>query len=182
MRKWVPCDGDFVGKAVYQVVMPTEFRDVVLKIAHDCCGHLGVRKTYDQVLRYFFWPRLKRDVAKYVKSCHTCQLTGKPSQVVKPAPLCPIPAISQPFQHLIIDFVGPLPPSKSGCTYLLTVTCQVTRYPAAFLLRSISVKSVVKALTQFISTFGIPRVIQSDQGSNFTSHMFEQILQQLGVN
>ena len=58
---------------------------------------------------------------------------------------------------------------------------QTTRYPAAFPLRSITVKSIVKALTQFISTFGIPRVIQSDQGSNFTSHMFKQILQQLRV-
>lgn len=43
-------------------------------------------------------------------------------------------------------------------------------------LCSISVKPVVRALTQFISTFGIPHVIQSDQVSNFTSHMFKQIL------
>lgn len=129
----------------------------------------------------FFWPHLKRDVSKYIKSCHTCQLTGKPSQVIKPAPLNPIPVASQPFEHLIIDCVGPLPPSKSGCAYMLTVMCQTTRYPAAYPLRSISVKSVVKALTQFISIFGIPRLIQSDQGSNFTSHLFKQVLQQLRV-
>jgi len=122
----------------------------------------GIKKTYDRVLRYFFWPRLKRDVASYVKACHICQLTGKPSQVVKPAPLSPIPALGQPFEHLIIDCVGPLPPSKSGCAYILTIMCQTTRYPAAFPLRSISVKPVVRSLTQLISTFGIPRVIQSN--------------------
>lgn len=116
-----------------------------------------------------------------MKSCHICQFTGKSNQVVKPAPLSPIPAASQPFQHLIIDCVGPLPPSKTGCAYMLTVMCQTTRYPAAFRLCSISVKSVVRALTQFISTFGIPCIIQSDQGSNFTSHMFKQVLKQLGV-
>lgn len=60
--------------------------------------------------------------------------------------------------------------------------CQITRYPAAFPLHSLLVKSVVRAFTQFISTFGIPRVIQSDQGSNFTSHMFKQVLKQLGLS
>ena len=59
--------------------------------------------------------------------------------------------------------------------------CQVTRYPAAYPLRTISTKSVVKALTQFISVFEIPKIIQSDQGSNFTSGMFAEILQQLHI-
>ena len=39
----------------------------------------------------------------------------------------------------------------------------------------------MKALLQFISIFGIPRVIQSDQGSSFTSHLFSQVLKQLKV-
>ncbi len=59
--------------------------------------------------------------------------------------------------------------------------CQSTRYPAAYPLRSITTKSVVRALTQFISIFGIPKVIQSDQGSNFTSHMFGQVLKLLRI-
>ena len=90
-------------------------------------------------------------------------------------------SVSQPFEYLIIDCVGPLPRSKSGCAYLFTVMCQTTRFPAAYPLRSITTKSVLKALTQFISLFGIPKVIQSDQGSNFTSHLFAQVLQQLRI-
>ena len=39
----------------------------------------------------------------------------------------------------------------------------------------------MRALSQFISIFGIPKVIQSDQGSNFTSHLFAQVLRQLKV-
>lgn len=181
MRKWVPQCDDFVGEPVYQVVVPTKLRNIVLQISHDQSGHLGVRKTYDRILRYFFWPKLKRDVSSYVKLCHVCQVTGKPNQGISPAPLCPIPAIGQPFEHLIIDCVGPLPPSKTGAIYLLTVMCQNTRYPAAYPLRSITTRSVVRALTQFISVFGIPRVIQSDQGSNFSSRLFAQVLKQLKV-
>lgn len=118
-------------------------------------------------------------MSAYIKSCHTCQLTSKPNQVLKPVPRCPIPAISQSFEHLLIDCVGPLPPSKSGARYLLTVMCQSTRYPAAYRLRSITAKSVVRALSQFISIFGVPQIIQSDQGWNCCSKLFAQVLKQL---
>ncbi len=80
-----------------------------------------------------------------------------------------------------MDCVGPLPRSKMGNEYLLTVMCQVTRYPAVYPLRSLTAKLVIKALTQFISVFGIPRIIQSDQGSNFTSNLFGQVLKQLHI-
>ncbi len=101
---------------------------------------------------------------------------GKPNQTIGPALLCPVPALDQPFEYLIMDYVGPLPPSKSGNQYLLG---QATRYPAAFPLRSIATKAVVMALFQFISVFGIPKVIQTDQVSNFRSKLFSQVLQQL---
>uniref|UniRef100_A0A3B4TE40 Gypsy retrotransposon integrase-like protein 1 n=1 Tax=Seriola dumerili TaxID=41447 RepID=A0A3B4TE40_SERDU len=181
VRKWVPHGDDFVGDPIIQVVVPVKFRGSVLKLAHDESGHWGVKKTYNRVLRHFFWPRLKRDVVSHIKTCHTCQLTGKPNQSIKPAPLFPIPAVSQPFEHLIIDCVGPLPRSRSGAVYLLTVMCQSTRFPAAYPLRTITARSVVRAVSQFISIFGIPKVIQSDQGSNFTSKLFAQALRQLHI-
>lgn len=153
----------------------------MLKCSHDQTGHLGVRKTYNPFLRCFFWPRLKRDVAAYIKTCHTCQVTGKPNQSLKPAPLCLMPVANHPFEHLIIDCVGPLPKSKSGSEYLLTVMCQVTHYPASYPLHTIMARSIVKALTQFIVIFGIPKIVQSDQGSNFSSHLFARVLQQLHI-
>lgn len=59
--------------------------------------------------------------------------------------------------------------------------CQSTIYPAAYPLRSITTQSIVKALTQFISIIGIPKVIQCDQENYFTSGMFQEELRQLGV-
>lgn len=41
---------------------------------------------------------------------------------------------------------------------------------------------MLKAITEFISVFGIPKVIQTDQGSNFTSRLFSQVLKQLDVS
>ena len=67
-RKWVSLYNDFVGNAVFQLVVPEKFRPLVLKVAHDDCGHFGVRKTYSNILKHFFWPRVKRDVSMYIKT------------------------------------------------------------------------------------------------------------------
>lgn len=182
LRKWSHQSEDLGSKAIIQVVVPDQYKEVVLRAAHgDVAGHLGVKKTYHRILLQYYWPLLKKDVATFIKTCHTCQMVGKPNQVLKPVPLCPISVTSQPFEHIMIDCVGPLPPSKSGNSYLLTVMCQTTRYPAAYPLRKITTKAVVKALTHFISIFGIPRIVQSDRGTNFMSGMFAEVLRQLGV-
>ncbi|KAK0132100.1 Retrovirus-related Pol polyprotein from transposon 412 [Merluccius polli] len=182
LRRWSPtADTDMRGQ-VLQVVMPEKFREVVLQTAHgEAAGHFGVKKTYNQLLQHCYWPRIKRDVARFVKTCHVCQVAGKQNTITKPAPLQPIPSVGKPFEHLVIDCVGPLPQSKSGCVYLFTIMCQATRYPAAFALRTITTRSVVKCLSQFFSIFGLPRVIQSDPGSNFTSKTFTAALKELHV-
>lgn len=138
-------------------------------------------KTYNHVLQRFYWPCIKRDIAMYIKSCHVCQVTGKPNESIKPAPLKPIHAASTPFEQLIVDCVGPLPKFKSGMEYMVTIMCQATRYPAAYAVRSINTRTVLKSLSHFISIFGIPKVIQSDRGSNFTSKAFTKALQQLRI-
>lgn len=125
----------------------------MLSLAHDqdLSGHLGITKTYDSLLRHFFWPSMKSDIARY---CKTCQLMGKPNQMIPRAPLYPIPVIGEPFDRVIVDCVDPLPQTKAGNQFLLTVMCSATRYPEAIPLRTTTARAVVKAL----STFGLPKV------------------------
>ena len=183
VRKWCPPSaGETEWDTVYQIVVPQAFRSQILSLSHDnFSGHLGVRKTYQRILRYFFWPGLKADVSEFCRSCHVCQVTGKPNQVIPPAPLKPVPAMGEPFEHIIIDCVGPLPKTKSGHRFLLTLMCVATRYPEAIPLRTIKAKPVIKALTNFFSTFGLARFLQSDNGSNFTSRVFSQVMESLAI-
>ena len=91
------------------------------------------------------------------------------------------PCDGEPFERLIIDCVGPLPKSKSGHQSLLTLMCATTRYPEAIPLRSLKAKVVVKELMKFCTTFGLPKGIQTDQGTNFMSKVFSQVLEVLAV-
>ncbi len=169
---------------VHQIVVPLKFRQHILSLAHDhpWSGHLGVTKTYDRVLQHFFWPGLKADVSRYCRTCHVCQIVGKPNQVVPPAPLHPIPAVGEPFERVLVDCVGPLPKTKSGSQYIFTIMCVATRFPEAIPLRKITAKSVTKALVKFFTTFGLPKTIQTDQGSNFLSKVFKNVLEALKVS
>ena len=124
-----------------------------MKQAHEneWGGHLGIRKTVNKVRRHFFWPTVRKDLTKFCKTCHLCQVVGKPNQLIPKAPLQPIPAVEEPFSHIVIDIVGPLPRTSSGFEYLLTVMDRTTRFPEAFPLREISSKFVVKHLMDFFA-------------------------------
>lgn len=177
MREWESTD------KVCQIMIPKGFCDQILNLAHDyvLSGHSGIRKTYQRILRYYFWPGMKADVAAYCRSCNVCQVVGKPNQKIPAAPLHPIPVMGEPFERILIDCVGTLPKPKSGHQYILTMMSTATCFLEAIPLRSIREKVVVKEIITFCSKFGLPKVIQTDQGSNFISSLFTQVLRELGV-
>ena len=185
MRKWRPPDVSAADEWTvnHQIVVPRVYRPEILNLAHETpmSGHLGVNKTYHKILNHFYWPGLKSDVSQHCKSCHTCQMVGKPNQTIPKAQLQPIPAFDEPFSRVIIDCVGPLPKTKKGCEYLLTIMCASTRFPEAIPLRNIKAKTIVNALVKFFTFVGLPKSIQSDQGSNFMSGIFQQVMHELGI-
>ncbi|MDA3074185.1 DDE-type integrase/transposase/recombinase, partial [Campylobacter sp. JMF_10 EL2] len=185
LRKWRPLDvpADEEWSVKHQIVVPKSYRSEILSIAHETplAGHLGVNKTYDKILNHFYWPGIRQDVVNFCKSCHTCQLVGKPNQTIPKSPLQPIPAFEEPFSRIIIDCVGPLPKTRSGCEYMLTIMCASTRFPEAIPLRNIKAKTIVKALVKFFTFVGLPKSVQSDQGSNFMSGLFQQVMHELGI-
>lgn len=119
MRKWKPPHSDAGDWQVrYQIVLPTGYRLQVLKLAHE----------HPLLGQYYFWPGLKSAVSNFCRWCDVCQRAGKSHQKIPLAPLYPIPVLSEPFERLIIDCVGPLPKSKTGYQYILTFS---TFYSAA---------------------------------------------------
>ena len=117
---------------------------------------------------------MRKDVSNFCRACHACQIVGKVRTPV--APLQPIPAFEEPFSRVIIDCVGPLPKIRSGNQYMLTIMCSSTRFPEAIPLRNIRAPTIAKALIKFFTLFGLPKEIQSDQGSNFMSGLMQQVI------
>ena len=163
-----------------QLVLPTQCRRPVLRLAHDIplAGHLGKNKTSRRILQRFFWPSLHHDVAQYCRMCPECQKASP--RRAKRAPLIPLPVMDVPFRCIAMDIVGPLPRSRSAKRFILVICDYATRYPEAIPVRSIDTETVAEELLTF-SQVGVPEEVLTDQGTNFTSRLLSEVYRLLHV-
>ena len=59
--------------------------------------------------------------------------------------------------------------------------CASTSFPEAIPLRYIKIKTIVKARVKFFTIIGLHRSMQSDQGSNLMSGIFQQVMYELDI-
>ena len=76
------------------------------------------------------------------------------------------------FNHVHIDVVGPLLPS-GGCAYLLTMVDRYTWWPEAVPVPDVQMAMLARAfLYNWVTRFGVPRLLTSDQGAQFKTTMW----------
>jgi hypothetical protein len=75
-------------------------------------GHFRVKKIEDVLATHFFWPKMRRDVERYMSRCTTC---NKAKSQLNPHDLyIPLPIPSVPWEDISMDFVLGLPRTKWG--------------------------------------------------------------------
>ena len=80
-----------------------------------------------------------------------------------------------------VDLLGPLPASE-GFTHLFKVIVRTTRWTEAIPLQSTSATACACTMFQgWIARFGIPAVMTSDRGSQFTSSLWSALCSLLGI-
>ena len=84
------------------------------------------------------------------------------------------------FKHFHVDIVGPLPESH-GHKYLLTIYDRCSRWVEAFALRRDTADEVSKAFLQYVSRFGLPSSVCSDNGNSFIANLWQDIMKQFGI-
>ena len=93
--------------------------------------------------------------------------------------LHPIPPPEEPWTHCGIDLVCDLPTNSKGFRHILVVVCYLTKYVAARALMNKTTREVLDKLHDIYLTYGVPKVIQHDQGPEFTSKVHSFIFWQL---
>jgi hypothetical protein len=63
-----------IGRQIYLLKDKT-LKDEVLRETHESrfATHLGSTKMYRDLRKYYWWPNMKREIAKFVSNCGICQ-------------------------------------------------------------------------------------------------------------
>ena len=161
-----------------QLLLPEEFKTMVLKSLHDDSGHLGFDKTYGLVRDRFYWPRMKLEVEEYCKSCARCVQRKTLPKLV--APLCHMQS-DGPMDLVCMDFLS-IEPDSSNTENVLVITDHYTRYAQAFPTKDQKASTVAKVLWEkYFVHYGLPKRVHSDQGRDFESRLIHELLTMLGV-
>ncbi|GFS88479.1 retrovirus-related Pol polyprotein from transposon opus [Trichonephila clavipes] len=172
------------GENIDQVVLSQCKREEVLKMAHDVPlgGHLGEQKTRQRIKYSFYWPTIKQDVKRFCESCKICQLR-KPITYRDRVPIQPLVRPEIPFEVWSVDCIGPLePPSRRNHHFIICAVDLCTRWAEAIPVKEISAKTTCNVLLKIFTQTGFPKMICSDQGTNFTSKLSEMFLSVMGVS
>ena len=167
-----------LSRSAPRPLVPLQLRRPIALQLHGL-AHPGVKSSVRLVADRFFWPDLAKDVRTWTSSCVPCQKAKIHRHIRAPVKFFATPDAR--FAHLHIDLVGPLPYSR-GCTHLLTMVDRFTRWPEAVPLSDTSTPSICAALLyNWVARFGVPSLLTSDRGAQFTSQLWSQMSSLLGI-
>src|SRR5947207_11059299 len=160
------------------------YRNTVIHENHDLpiAGHPGFIQTYSKIARSYYWPGMSKDIRKHVKECDACQRT-KASNQPPVGELHPLPIPQRPWQSIGMDYLGPVPVSKSGHDMVLIAVNRLTKM-AHFIPTTMKVtaKGTAELFLRYIFQYhSLPDNIISDRDPKFTSHFWRNLQKILGI-
>ncbi len=166
------------NRPVFQLVLPHVLRSSVLTSLHNQMGHMGIERTLELVRSRFYWPKMVSDIETKIKNCERC--VKRKSQPEKAAPLVNIHT-SRPMELVCMDFLS-LEPDSHNTKDILVITDHFTRYAVAIPTRDQKASTVAKCLwEQFLSHYGFPERLHSDQGRDFESRTIKELCALAGI-
>jgi transposase InsO family protein len=166
----------------WKLVVPSHQQENVLRKEHDDAAHQGFKKTFDRIRLRFYWPRMAQIIRKYVSVCEVCKAS-------KPLTTCSTPLLGRqkladyPWQLISADYLGPMPRSKKGNTFLLVVTDWFSKYVVLQPFRAAESKSLVAFMeNQIFLQKGVPEKIITDNGKQFVGKTFKELLSRYEVD
>ena len=170
------------GEEVEQMCAPAKCRRQLLTMLHDqpMSGHMGYNKTLWRCKQRFWWPYMSQDVQMWIAHCEACarRATKPPRQGLLEQDF-----VTAPGDRVAVDVAGPLVESKSGNRFILVFTDYFTKWSEAVATRDHTTDTVVRQFKDvWITRYGPPTNLHSDQGREFEAHVFQEVCRLLKIN
>jgi transposase InsO family protein len=129
----------------------------------------------------FYWPTMVADVYDHVKLCHECTKEN-PTLRKRSKEITLFPS-EQPLDFVAIDILGPLTKTIKGHQYILVIADRFSKLVRTMPLTTITTFTVASALYHhWVFVYGAPRLLLSDNGTQFNSKFFQACCQILGIH
>jgi len=169
----------FVDNGSFRKVIKDEKQKINLILEAHNVGHEGIFKTYNRLKRDYYWTNMVADVRYIVATCHKCQIF-KPQKFTGQTENIPTePGL--PFTKVGLDIIGPLPRTKKGNQYIIVLVDYLTKWVEAEPTSSIESDDVISFLIRVFSRHGIPEIIVTDNGPQFSSDKTKAFLDLYGT-
>ena len=148
-----------------RVVIPVALRVSILDKLH--MGHQGIVKSRERDKQSVRWPSLSRQL-EVVKSCSKCCKNSSPGL----EPLLPSRLPQLPWQKVGTDLF-----EYNKCTYLLIINYYL-RWIEITQLSKMTSEDIIRHTSSIFSRHGIPEVVLSYNGPQFSSELYVKFAQQ----
>nr|AAD37020.1 putative retroelement pol polyprotein [Arabidopsis thaliana] len=170
-----------------RVCVPNDraLKEEILREAHQSkfSIHPGSNKMYRDLKRYYHWVGMRKDVARWVAKCPTCQLVKAEHQV--PSGLLQnLPISEWKWDHITMDFVTRLPTGiKSKHNAVWVVVDRLTKSAHFMAISDKDGAEIIaeKYIDEIMRLHGIPVSIVSDRDTRFTSKFWNAFQKALGT-
>ena len=151
-----------------RLVIPPKLRTDILHKIHT--GHQGITKCRRRTSQSVWWPCISKDLEDLISKCPICCM----QKLQHSEPLLTSPLPDHPWQKVATDLF-----EWRNCSYVLVVD-YYSRYIELAKLSSTTSSEVIKHLKSFFSRHGVPQIVVSDNGPQYSAAVFKEFATQYG--
>ena len=157
-----------------KIIVPKALRKQVVSVAHRQ-GHQGTNRTRQMIRQKYWFPDLNKLVDDEIKACLPCQAAVN-INCSEPLKMSELP--TRPWDCVAADYCGPF---YDGY-YAFSIIDEYSRYPEVMFTTTTSFKALKPKLKAIFATYGVPRILKTDNGPPFNSENFERFAQETGFH
>jgi transposase InsO family protein len=158
---------------------PIYERDTLILKAH-LLGHYGLQSIENQLHHDgIHWTNMRKDIERILADCLECNKFNIAKVGYHP-PKSVLP--DQPLDHWCMDLGSFDVTSEYGNNFMLVLVDYYSRFTILRALPDKHSTTIAKELLSVFSLFGFPKVINSDNGTEFVNEIVSQLLQMSGID
>ena len=155
-----------------------EQQQQLIEQAH-AAGHYGEKAVYAQIdSDGWWWPHMRDDIARVIGDCRDCQKYNIVRAGYHPARSI---TAARPGDHYQMDLAA-FPQSLEGHTFCLVLVDVFTGFVFLKPIRDKEAATIARAVWEISCVIGVPKILQSDNGSEFNNRIVNALCRLTGIN